>query len=232
MSIATWPSATTRRTARGRSSPGWSTSSRRRRSWRWRSTDPNAIAVVRAINGATRPHEAAPGTIRGDFALETAQNIVHASDGPEAALTELDLWFVPTSCSTTSATSIAGSSPRESRRAPRAGRPAAAAVRCRARTGRRGTRGAAGVMLGGAAARGRTSTPLLSCDASVTLRRWTSRHELGLGASDGGSTSGSTSGNGAREASSRPARAALLVGRPPRPAGRSRRDRSLVPGRT
>ena len=46
---------------------------------------PNAIAVVRAINGATRPHEAAPGTIRGDFALETAQNIVHASDSPEAA---------------------------------------------------------------------------------------------------------------------------------------------------
>lgn len=54
---------------------------------------PNAIAVVRAINGATRPHEAAPGTIRGDFALETAQNIVHASDGPEAAQTELALWF-------------------------------------------------------------------------------------------------------------------------------------------
>ena len=56
---------------------------------------PNAIAVVRAINGATRPHEAAPGTIRGDFALETAQNIVHASDGPEAAETELGLWFTP-----------------------------------------------------------------------------------------------------------------------------------------
>ena len=54
---------------------------------------PNAIAVVRAINGATRPHEAAPGTIRGDFALETAQNIVHASDGPEAAAAELALWF-------------------------------------------------------------------------------------------------------------------------------------------
>jgi nucleoside-diphosphate kinase len=54
---------------------------------------PNAIAVVRAINGATKPHEAAPGTIRGDFALETAQNIVHASDGPEAAATELGLWF-------------------------------------------------------------------------------------------------------------------------------------------
>jgi len=56
---------------------------------------PNAIAVVRAINGATRPHEAAPGTIRGDFALETAQNIVHASDGPEAAATEIALWFAP-----------------------------------------------------------------------------------------------------------------------------------------
>ena len=56
---------------------------------------PNAIAVVRAINGATRPHEAAPGTIRGDFALETAQNIVHASDGHEAASTELALWFGP-----------------------------------------------------------------------------------------------------------------------------------------
>ena len=56
---------------------------------------PNAIAVVRAINGATRPHEAAPGTIRGDFALETAQNIVHASDSPEAAEIELGLWFDP-----------------------------------------------------------------------------------------------------------------------------------------
>ena len=56
---------------------------------------PNAIAVVRAINGATRPHEAAPGTVRGDFALETAQNIVHASDGPETAAEELALWFKP-----------------------------------------------------------------------------------------------------------------------------------------
>jgi nucleoside-diphosphate kinase len=54
---------------------------------------PNAIAIVRAINGATRPHEAAPGTIRGDFAVETAQNIVHASDSPETAAIELDLWF-------------------------------------------------------------------------------------------------------------------------------------------
>ncbi len=56
---------------------------------------PEAIAVVRAINGATRPDEAAPGTIRGDFALETAQNLVHASDSAETAIEELALWFRP-----------------------------------------------------------------------------------------------------------------------------------------
>jgi nucleoside-diphosphate kinase len=56
---------------------------------------PNAIRVCRDINGATRPHEAAPGTIRGDFALETSQNIVHASDSPESAERELALWFAP-----------------------------------------------------------------------------------------------------------------------------------------
>jgi nucleoside-diphosphate kinase len=54
---------------------------------------PNAIAIVRAMNGATRPHEAAPGSIRGDFAVETAQNLVHASDSPENAAAELALWF-------------------------------------------------------------------------------------------------------------------------------------------
>ena len=56
---------------------------------------PNAIAVVRTMVGATRPNEAAPGTIRGDFALETAQNLIHASDGPETAASELALWFTP-----------------------------------------------------------------------------------------------------------------------------------------
>jgi len=54
---------------------------------------PNAIAIVRAMNGATRPNEALPGTIRGDFALETAQNLVHASDSAETAATEIALWF-------------------------------------------------------------------------------------------------------------------------------------------
>ncbi len=55
----------------------------------------NAVAVCRAINGATRPEEAAPGTIRGDFALETGQNLVHASDSAETAAHELALWFAP-----------------------------------------------------------------------------------------------------------------------------------------
>ena len=52
-----------------------------------------AIAVCRGINGATRPHEAASGSIRGDFALETGMNLVHASDSPENAAAELALWF-------------------------------------------------------------------------------------------------------------------------------------------
>lgn len=56
---------------------------------------PNAIAVARAMVGATRPQEAAPGTIRGDLALETGQNLIHASDGPETAADELALWFAP-----------------------------------------------------------------------------------------------------------------------------------------
>ena len=54
---------------------------------------PNAIAVVRSMVGATRPHEAAPGTIRGDYALVGLRNLVHASDAPETAATEIKLWF-------------------------------------------------------------------------------------------------------------------------------------------
>ncbi len=55
----------------------------------------NAVAVCREINGATRPHEAAPGSIRGDLALETGHNLVHGSDSPENAAAELALWFKP-----------------------------------------------------------------------------------------------------------------------------------------
>ena len=54
---------------------------------------PNAIAVVRTMVGATRPHEAAPGTIRGDYALVGLRNLVHASDAPETAASEIKLWF-------------------------------------------------------------------------------------------------------------------------------------------
>jgi nucleoside-diphosphate kinase len=56
---------------------------------------PNAIEVVRAMIGKTRPHEAASGTIRGDFALEGLRNLVHASDAPETAETEIALYFAP-----------------------------------------------------------------------------------------------------------------------------------------
>jgi nucleoside-diphosphate kinase len=53
----------------------------------------NAIANVRAMMGVTKPQEAAPGTIRGDLALEVARNIVHGSDGPESAAREISLFF-------------------------------------------------------------------------------------------------------------------------------------------
>jgi nucleoside-diphosphate kinase len=56
---------------------------------------PNAIAVCREINGATRPPQATPGSIRGDMALDTGHNLVHGSDSPETAERELGLWFKP-----------------------------------------------------------------------------------------------------------------------------------------
>jgi nucleoside-diphosphate kinase len=56
---------------------------------------PDAISMVRTMNGATRPLEAAPGTVRGDLAVEMGQNLVHASDSPESAATELGIWFTP-----------------------------------------------------------------------------------------------------------------------------------------
>lgn len=54
-----------------------------------------AIGVVRAMVGSTRPWEAAPGTIRGDFALMGLRNLIHASDAPETAQSEIALWFKP-----------------------------------------------------------------------------------------------------------------------------------------
>lgn len=54
---------------------------------------PNVIAAVRAMVGVTRPHEAQPGTIRGDYATVGLRNLVHASDAPETAQSEIALWF-------------------------------------------------------------------------------------------------------------------------------------------
>jgi nucleoside-diphosphate kinase len=54
---------------------------------------PDTWQVVRTVMGATNPREAAPGTIRGDLALETGENLVHGSDGPESAAREIALFF-------------------------------------------------------------------------------------------------------------------------------------------
>jgi nucleoside-diphosphate kinase len=54
-----------------------------------------AVAVVRSTVGATNPVNAAPGTIRGDWALEIGRNLIHASDAPDTAATEVALWFRP-----------------------------------------------------------------------------------------------------------------------------------------
>ncbi|WP_239678268.1 nucleoside-diphosphate kinase [Natronosporangium hydrolyticum] len=53
----------------------------------------NAIAVVRAMCGATDGRKADPGTIRGDFSLSNRENLIHASDSVESAKREIALWF-------------------------------------------------------------------------------------------------------------------------------------------
>lgn len=49
--------------------------------------------LVRAMMGTTNPVKAAPGTIRGDLALETGENLVHGSDSADSAAREIGLWF-------------------------------------------------------------------------------------------------------------------------------------------
>jgi len=56
---------------------------------------PQAVQAVRQTMGATRPTEAAPGTVRHDFGLEIGRNLTHASDSPETAEAEVALWFRP-----------------------------------------------------------------------------------------------------------------------------------------
>jgi len=54
---------------------------------------PNAIAAVRQTMGATKPTEAAPGSVRHDFGLEVGRNLTHASDSVENGQAEVSLWF-------------------------------------------------------------------------------------------------------------------------------------------
>ena len=54
---------------------------------------PEAYSVVRTLMGATNPRQAAPGTIRGDLAIELTENLVHGSDSPESAAREVALFF-------------------------------------------------------------------------------------------------------------------------------------------
>ncbi|MBS0202183.1 MAG: nucleoside-diphosphate kinase [Planctomycetes bacterium] len=56
---------------------------------------PGAIAVVRKMLGPTNGRDAEPGTIRGDFGLSRQMNLVHGSDGPEAAAREIPIYFRP-----------------------------------------------------------------------------------------------------------------------------------------
>jgi nucleoside-diphosphate kinase len=53
----------------------------------------SAVQMVRNTVGATNPLNAAPGTIRGDLAVDIGRNLIHASDAPETADRELSLWF-------------------------------------------------------------------------------------------------------------------------------------------
>jgi nucleoside-diphosphate kinase len=54
---------------------------------------PNAVAATRRLMGVTNPVEATPGSIRGDYALEIGQNLVHGSDSPESAKREIGIFF-------------------------------------------------------------------------------------------------------------------------------------------
>ncbi|MCX8064880.1 MAG: nucleoside-diphosphate kinase [Candidatus Hydrogenedentes bacterium] len=54
-----------------------------------------AVSQIRAMVGSTNPLEASPGTIRGDFALITQKNVIHASDSIQSAEREIALYFLP-----------------------------------------------------------------------------------------------------------------------------------------
>jgi len=53
----------------------------------------DVVPIVRSMVGATKPKDSAPGTIRGDFAVDMGRNVIHASDSPESAKREISLYF-------------------------------------------------------------------------------------------------------------------------------------------
>ena len=55
----------------------------------------NVIKGGRKLVGATNPDDSAPGSIRGDFCIQTGRNVIHGSDGPESAKREINFWFTP-----------------------------------------------------------------------------------------------------------------------------------------
>ncbi len=55
--------------------------------------DERTFAVVRTLMGSTDPKEAAPGTIRGDLAIEMTENLVHGSDSVDSAVREIGIFF-------------------------------------------------------------------------------------------------------------------------------------------
>ncbi len=61
----------------------------------WQMDNDDCVTLVRKVVGATKPSEAAPGTIRGDFCSHTSHNIIHASDSDASAEREINLFFKP-----------------------------------------------------------------------------------------------------------------------------------------
>ena len=53
----------------------------------------NVVEIVRKTMGATNPRDAAPGTVRGDWAVDIGKNLIHGSDSPESAVRELEIFF-------------------------------------------------------------------------------------------------------------------------------------------
>ena len=141
-----------------------------------------AVKAARQLIGATDPLEAAPGSIRGDFAIEVGQNMVHGSDSPESAEREIGIWFPELDPGSSSrAVAAAARDPRAARR------PFDGPARGRRGAGRgRPPRSPARTRSQGAAVRGDTDALVLGVDTLVAL--------------DGGSSASRATPRGRRDA--------------------------------